>query len=88
MEHIDLAQVRQNKTKERAGWMGYMFSDIREGNPDCEAYSLVRPEKAFGAAPIEYAKEVLSKESRVVNWSDEREKGAFLEERRRIAETV
>lgn len=88
MEYIDLSQSKVNKTKERAGWMGYMFSDIREANPDCETYSLIRPEKSSGVNPIEYAKSVLSKESRVVNWTDEQERGAFLEERRRVAEAA
>jgi hypothetical protein len=37
---------------------------------------------------IEYAKKVLGGESNIVNWSDQGARSEFLNERRRIAETI
>ena len=85
MEHIDLGTTRVNKTKERAGWMAYMFEDIKNANSTAEAFSLIRPEGSSKADQIEFARSVLSKGSTVINWSDENGRGQFLEERKRIA---
>ena len=86
MEYIDLGARKINKAKERAGWMAYMFSDIRDIDHDCRAYSLVRPEGENHSDQIDYARNVLAGESTIVNWADDNERHNFLVERMNVAE--
>ena len=86
-EYLDLSSPRYNKTKERAGWMAYMFSDVHDADPNADSFSIVRPEDTGGEA-IEYAKTLIAKESRVVNWSDSNERSRFLHERQLVADQV
>jgi hypothetical protein len=86
-EYIDFGTRRVNKVKERAGWMAYMFSDVRALEPDCVSYSILRPERASVGA-VEYAKSLLGGESKLVNWANEAEREAFLAERRLVAESI
>lgn len=88
IEHIDLSTTRLNKTKERAGWMGYMFSDIRDINPDAVPYSIVRPAQGGLLGQIEYARTFLESQSKVVNWADREERDKFLNERETVALTL
>jgi hypothetical protein len=85
IDWINLSSSHVNKTKERAGYMAYMFDDIKNVHPDAEAYSIVRPETNEGVEQIEYAKAILRSGSHIVNWSDPQDRGQFLEERDRIA---
>ena len=84
-EHINLSSSHINKAKERAGWMAYMFEDIKRVSKDAKTYSLVRPEEENGVDQIEYAKSILRGDSTLVNWSDDDERGKFLQERKQIA---
>jgi hypothetical protein len=84
-DHIDLSGPHPNKIKERAGLLGYMFSDIKARASNAITYSLVRPANDNPADAIEYANNVLGSESLIVNWVDEQQRGAFLEERRKVA---
>jgi hypothetical protein len=84
-DHIDLGGSRPNKIRERAGFMGYMFSDIRAAENDALTYSLIRPSGDHPADVIDYAKNVLGSESTIVNWLDDGERNAFLEERKQVA---
>lgn len=84
-DQIDLSGPRPNKIKERAGLLGYMFSDIKAAEPAAVTYSLVRPANDNPAEAVEYAKRVLGSESQVVNWLDAQQRGAFLEDRKRVA---
>ena len=86
MEYIDLGVGQINKTKERAGWMAYMFRDIKDLEQDSDAVSLIRPKGDNRSEQIEYARKVLSNGSRIVNWLDDNERSAFMTERRMIAE--
>ncbi|HJW79491.1 MAG: hypothetical protein ACJ8DU_21195 [Microvirga sp.] len=86
MEYIDLGMKQFNLAKDRAGWMAYMFSDIRDADDTCQAYSLVRPEGDSRNDQIDYARTLLAGESKIVNWADENERNAFISERRQIAE--
>lgn len=87
-EHIDFNKTKANKTRDRAGWMAYMFSDIKDRSENARAFSLIRPEHGGGAEQIEYARAMLGHESELVNWSDENERGRFLAERRRVADPI
>ena len=88
-DHIDLSGSRPNKIKERAGFLGYMFSDIRAREKNVETYSIVRPADDDGTPhPISYARDVLGSELKIVNWSDDRERQAFLADRRRVADAA
>ena len=84
-EHINLSSAHINKAKERAGWMAYMFEDIKSANADTKTFSLVRPERENGVEQIEYAKTILRGDSTLINWADENERGKFLQERKAIA---
>ena len=84
-DHIDLSGPRPNKIKERAGLLGYMFSDIRASQPNAITYSLVRPAHQNPVDAIQYANSVLGSESHVVNWADDQERSRFLEERKQAA---
>jgi len=84
-DHIDLSGPRPNKIKERAGLLGYMFSDILAREQNAVAYSLVRPENDNVSDAIQYSKQVLGSESTVINWLDDGERSQFLEERKRVA---
>lgn len=61
-DHLDLSGSRPNATKDRAGLLGYMFSDIRAREQDAVTYSLVRPAGDHPAEAVEYAKKVLGSE--------------------------
>ena len=86
-EYIDLTRPQQKHIRERSGWMAYMFSDIKSVEADAVTYSLVRPD-GDGSDAAEYAKQVLAGDSTIVNWLDERERGAFLEARKRVADSL
>jgi hypothetical protein len=53
-----------------------------------QAYSLVRPSTENASDAIDYAKKVLGSESTIVNWLDQGARGAFLEERRKVADAA
>ena len=78
-DYIDLNSKRIDKIKERAGWMAYMFSDLKEADRNTGTFSLVRPAENDGEA-VQYARIVLGNESAVVNWMDQNERAAFLRE--------
>lgn len=89
-EAIDFNAKRPKLLRERAGFMAYMFTDIRQALGDTvDAYSLIRPsvESNTGEA-VEFANSVLCGESRIINWADVNERYLFLQERRRIAESL
>lgn len=88
MEHIDMSMSKINKIKERAGWMAYMFSDIRDLDSDAQAFSLIRPSKDEGSDQIEYAKSVLAGESSIVNWADRGDRERFINERMAAAGVI
>jgi len=87
-EAIDFGFRKQKVIKERAGWMAYMFSDIRHKIPDARSYSIFRPSREEGGETIEYAKAMLGSESVLVNWSDDNERKTFVNERQRLAEAL
>lgn len=88
MESIDLGMVKQKPIRERAGWMAYMFSDIKGYHPDAVSISIVRPERGESADATRFAWKVLRETSEVVDWSDDGQRTAFLQERARIAVSV
>ena len=85
-EVVDLTGRRPRHITDRAGWAAYMFSDVRAREHNLEAYSVIRlQENAADQQSLDYAKAMLTAESSLVNWSDVRERGRFLEARRKIA---
>jgi hypothetical protein len=89
-EAIDFNSHKPKLLKERAGFMAYMFSDIRhrEHSNGMEAYSIVRPKVDGDGDAIEYARSMLAGESKILNWADPQERDQFLRERRAIAESL
>lgn len=87
MEYLDLGLARQKNVRERAGWMAYMFSDIVALEHNAKAYSLVRSGGDQGDV-ADFAHSVLGGSSEIINWSNIAQRGQFIEERRRVAETI
>jgi hypothetical protein len=84
-EAIDLTMKRPKVIRERAGWMAYMFTDIKQEDLTAETYSIFRPNQDEGGEAVEYAKKMLGSESTLVNWADATERKQFLNERARLA---
>ncbi len=90
-EAIDFNSHKPKLLKERAGFMAYMFSDIRHFESsanEIEAFSIIRPKAGEAGDAIEYASSVLAGESTILNWSDTKERDQFLRERRAVAESL
>jgi len=85
MDYLDFSSRKELKTKERAGYMAFMFNDIQDFDENAVSYSIVRLEADDHAGQIEYATKVLGSASTIVNWIDERAKSQFLAERRVVA---
>lgn len=91
-EAIDFNSHKPKLLKERAGFMAYMFADIRHENlrlgGNVESYSIVRPKTGDEGEAVEYAREVLGGESKLINWSDKIERNQFLSARQTVAESL
>lgn len=84
-EAIDFTMKRPKLIRERAGWMAYMFTDIKQEDKNAQAYSIFRPNQEDGGDTIEYATKMLGGESQLVNWADDYERKQFLNERQQLA---
>jgi hypothetical protein len=84
-EAIDFTMKRPKVVRERAGWMAYMYSDIKQEDTTAESYSIYRPNTEDGGEAVEYAKKMLGGESVLVNWVDDNERKQFLNDRLRLA---
>jgi hypothetical protein len=91
-EPIDFNAQKPKLLKERAGFMAYMYTDIRGAalahHQGCQAYSIVRPRSTGDGEAVEFAREVLAGESEIINWADDNQRDMFLKERRNIAESL
>jgi hypothetical protein len=87
-EVIDFTVRRPKLIRERAGWMAYMYTDIRQREENSKAYSIYRPKADDAAEGVEYAKKMLEGESELVDWSNEAARISFLTGRRSIAESM
>jgi hypothetical protein len=89
-EAIDFNAKKPKLLRERAGFMAYMFSDIRLAlKSDMEAFSIVRPPSdGVEGDAIEYAGTVLKGESTIINWADASLRDKFLRERLAVAESL
>lgn len=91
IESIDFGSRFKERTRDHAGWMAYMFDDIRAGQADegrgIEAISVIRwNEEHAEIDEFRYARSLLKAESdQVVNWRDQRQRDEFLESRKEIA---
>jgi hypothetical protein len=84
-EAIDFTMKRPKLIRERAGWMAYMYADIKQEDQSAETYSIFRPNQEETSEIVEYAKKMLGGESILVNWADSNERKRFLNERQRLA---
>jgi hypothetical protein len=78
---------RPKLIRERAGWMSYMYVDIKQA-VNAETYSIYRPAEENHSESVEYARKMLGGESNLINWSDDGERKRFLNDRQRIAESI
>jgi hypothetical protein len=86
-EFIDFTRKKLRPVQERAGWMAYMFNDIKQAEEHAQAYSLYRPNPEDAGDVVEYAKKMLGSESVLVNWADDNQRGKFLRDRQHVAES-
>jgi hypothetical protein len=84
-EAIDFTMKRPKLIRERAGWMAYMYSDIKQEEQSAETFSIFRPNQEDVGEIVEYAKQMLGGESKLVNWANDSERKQFLNDRRRLA---
>ena len=84
-EAIDFTMKRPKIVRERAGWMAYMYADIKQEDGSAETFSIFRPSQEGGGETVEYAKKVLGGESTLINWADSNERNRFLSERQLMA---
>lgn len=83
-ETVDFTK-RNRLVKDRAGWVAYMFSDVREFDQSAETVAIVRDLDGHGNGFLDYARSMLKSEGTIVNWSDEMDRGRFLEARKAVA---
>jgi hypothetical protein len=84
-EAIDFTMKRPKLMRERAGWMAYMYTDIKQEDQNAKTYSIFRPSQEDSSDTVEYAKKMLGGESTLVNWADDNERKRFLNERQGLA---
>jgi hypothetical protein len=87
-EAIDFTMKRPKIVRERAGWMAYMYADIKQEDEMAETFSIFRPNSEDGGETVDYAKKMLGGESTLVNWADDNERKWFLKERQRVATSL
>jgi hypothetical protein len=86
METIDFTRPKKAAARDHAGWSAYMFQDLKRATRNSEPIAIVKITDADrDLEEVRGGLAVLANESALVNWSDERQRTLFLEERRRIA---
>ncbi len=88
METVDFTTSQRARTRDHAGLVAYMFSDIRgsakHGRVETRTVVRLRPEDEQ-EDPVRYALAILRNESDVVNWLDPEARKRFIEERVDVA---
>ena len=87
-EAIDFTMKRPKIVRERAGWMAYMYADIKQEDNTAETFSIFRPNSEDGGETIDYAKKMLGGESSLINWADDNERKRFLNDRQQVATSL
>jgi hypothetical protein len=87
-EAIDFTMKKPKVIRERAGWMAYMYADIKQAEEKAETYSIYRPTQEDASDIVQYAKGMLGGESTLINWADENERKRFLNQRQKVAEAL
>jgi hypothetical protein len=86
-EAIDFTMKRPKIVRERAGWMAYMYADIRQEDETAQAFSIFRPNTEDGET-MSYAKQILGGESTLVNWADDNQRKRFLNQSAQVATSL
>jgi hypothetical protein len=84
-EAIDFTMKRPKLVRERAGWMAYMYTDIKQEDQSAKTYSIFRPNQEDAGETVETRRKCIGGESTLVNWGDASERKRFLNERQRPA---
>jgi hypothetical protein len=88
METVDFTPRDKDRAKDHAAFASYMFEDIRQTHLDRAqpiALIRVRPEDQE-YEPVRYGLAILRHEAaRVVNWLDDAQRAAFIDDRIRVA---
>lgn len=87
-EAIDFTMKRPKIVRERAGWMAYMYTDIKQEDGTAETFSIFRPNSDDGGETVDYAKKMLGGESTLINWADDAERKRFLNDRQQVATSL
>lgn len=91
MECIDFERGRSSSLKDHAGWIAFMFNDIKAAREkqSTETISLVRGLDDNEQPLLRYASELLLAGSdRVLDWDDAATRDQFLDEREAIASSA
>lgn len=87
METVDFTATRKKRPLDHAGFSAYMFRDIREARGKVEPIAIVRvDDQERDSNDVQYGVAMLKNEALVVDWNDENQRDAFLEDRRRVAD--
>jgi hypothetical protein len=86
METADFTTTQKKRQRDHAGLAAYMFKDIRQERQDSETIALVRVHAAdLNNDDVEYGLTLLRAEARVVDWFNQEQREAFLQEREAVA---
>jgi len=86
METADLTSIKRKQSRDHAGFVAYMFRDIKEISSNTERFSIVRvTEEDLSIEEVKYSMNSLRNESEVINWLKENERTNFLQECQRMS---
>jgi len=86
MELVDFTVSQKKRSLDHAGFSAYMFRDIKDSRSKVENYAIVRvSDEDKERDDVQYGLKVLENESDIIDWSDQKQQKAFVEERKKIA---
>lgn len=86
MEPVDFTIPQKRRSRDHAGWSAYMFYDIRKSCSEADPIAIVKyTDVDQENDDVVTGLNVLSNESRVINWLSDDQRANFLEERKAIS---
>ena len=86
METIDFTSPQKNKIKEHAGFLAYLYNDIKSARAKFEPISIIKlQENDEDNEDVKDGIIMLKNESDIINWLNTTQKNEFLDNRRQIA---
>ncbi|MGE0538318.1 MAG: hypothetical protein AB7O68_25370 [Pirellulales bacterium] len=90
IEPLNLATRQRKHARERAGYLSFIFGDLRSGEAERKKpvnnFAVVRVgEEDRNDPQVQYCLNIAGKNADIVDWNDTRQREAFLKDRERIA---